>query len=83
MVGQEQATLHRDVTRISEDYFGPVASRFINRIIANHLNIKPEKITAQDLPKLITWIQLSMAMVTDDTDIISEYIDRLHGLAKE
>ena len=80
MVGQ--GTLYDDITRISEDYFGPVAPRFISRIVANHLNKKPDQVKPKDLPGLINWIQLSMAMVTDETDTINEYIDRLNELAE-
>lgn len=80
MVGQD--TVYDDITRISEDYFGPVTARFIKRLVANHLNKKPEQVTAKDLPKLISWIQLSMAMVTDETDTINEYIERLNELAE-
>jgi hypothetical protein len=76
-----QATIYDDITRISEDYFGPVAPRFISRLITNHLNKKPEQVTSADLPRLINWIKLSMAMMTDETDTISEYIERLNKLA--
>jgi len=80
MVGQR--TVYDDITRISEDYFGPVAARFVSRIVANHLNKKPEQVTLKDLPNLINWIQLSMAMVTDETAVISEYVSRLNELTK-
>lgn len=80
MVGQ--GTIYDDITRISEDYFGPVAARFVSRIVTNHLDKKPEQVTIKDLPRLINWIQLSMAMVTDETEVISEYVDRLNQLAK-
>jgi hypothetical protein len=80
MVGQK--TVYDDITRISEDYFGPVAARFVNRLVANHLNKDPEHVTLTDLPRLITWIQLSMAMVTDETAVINEYIDRLNELTR-
>lgn len=78
-----QTMLYDDITRISEDYFGPVAPRFISRIVANHLNKKPEQVTAKDMPELINWVKLCMAMVTDEADTISEYIERLNKLAKQ
>jgi hypothetical protein len=77
-----RGTIYDDIISISEDYFGPAAPRFIKRLVANHLNKQPAQVTSKDLPVLINWIQLSMAMVTDETATINEYINRLCELAE-
>ena len=74
-------TLDREIARIAEDYFGPAAPRFINRITINHLGKEPRQITAQDLPELIRWIKLTVSMMTEETATIDEFIARLNALA--
>lgn len=76
----KQRLLYREVTDIAEDYLGPVAPRFIDRIIENHLHIPPSEMTAKDLPKLITWVKLSVSLVTDQQDDIDEFVSRLEHL---
>jgi hypothetical protein len=77
----EQETLYDKIIVISEDYFGPVAARCVQRIISNHIGKKPKQIEPKDMPELITWIKLAAAMVTDEAEIIGEFEQRLKSLA--
>jgi hypothetical protein len=69
------------VLEISQDYLGPAADRFVERQIATHLKKKPEKITRQDIYKLIDWIKLSFALLTNDTVMVEQYAKRLKLVA--
>lgn len=69
------------VLEISQDYLGPAAERFVSRQIATHLKKQPEKITKDDLRKLIDWIKLSFALLTNDTDMVDQYAERLRLVA--
>ncbi len=76
-------TLRAHVIAVSQDYLGPAAERFIDRQITTHLQKKPELLDAQDLKKLIDWIKLAFALLTQETKIVDEYIERLAALAKQ
>ena len=77
----KQLTLYREVTNIAEDYLGPAAPRFISRIIENHLHKGPDEVTREDMPKIITWVRLSISLVTDNEEDIAEFTQRLDNLS--
>jgi hypothetical protein len=77
----EGTTLYKNIIDITEDYFGPAARRCIDRIIVNHLGKTPDKIKPGDVPELITWVKLTVALLTDDPDVVSEFVERLDKLA--
>lgn len=70
------------ILEISQDYLGPAADRFIDRQISTHLKKRPEKITSQDIYKLIDWIKLSFALLTNDTAMVEQYAKRLRLVAE-
>lgn len=76
------ASLYQTVVGITEDYLGPVAERFINRQIENHLQKSPEDLRKKDLPVLIDWIRLSVSALTDDKKLIEEYTKRLERFSQ-
>jgi hypothetical protein len=69
------------ILEVSQDYLGPAADRFVERQITTHLKKKPDKITRQDLYKLIDWIKLSFALLTNDARMIDQYVKRLKLVA--
>jgi hypothetical protein len=75
-------SLYNRVVDITTEYLGPAADRFVNRQIRNHLKKNPEQLRPRDLGELINWIKLTMALLTDDTDIVSEYIAELRRLTR-
>ena len=75
------ASIKDQVLKISEDYLGPAAERFIDRQVSTHLNKSPEKLTRDDVRELIDWLKLSLTILTDDRKIIEEYVSRLKKVA--
>ncbi|HSX41637.1 MAG TPA: hypothetical protein VLF21_03390 [Candidatus Saccharimonadales bacterium] len=74
------ATLHQQVVGITENYLGPAAPRFIDRQIEFHLKKKPDELTNQDLPQLVEWVKVSLALLTDDKKMVDECVDKLGNL---
>ena len=83
METQSKPTTYKRVVGITHMYLGPAADRFIDRQVRNHLHKEPEEITLKDLARLTDWIRLAVSLLTDDSDVIDEYIGQLERLAKE
>jgi hypothetical protein len=81
MVGEQ--AIYQSVTDIAEDYFGPAAPRFVQRLAVNHLGKQPDKITPKDLQELVDWMKLTLAMLTDNEKVITEFSGRLDLLARD
>jgi hypothetical protein len=75
-----QSSLYQYVIVIAEDYFGPAAHRVIDRLVANHLHKSPTDLKTKDLPELIAWSRLAVAMVTDDQTVVEEFTRRIECL---
>lgn len=83
MPAQTRMNTYKRVVRITHEYLGPAADRFIDRQVRNHLHKDPEKITEKDLSRLTDWIRLAVSLLTDDRKLIEEYIGQLEILAQE
>jgi hypothetical protein len=70
------------VLEISQHYLGPAADRFVERQISTHLKKRPEKLTSQDVYKLIDWIKVSFSLLTDDVAMVEQYTKRLKLVAE-
>jgi mevalonate kinase len=75
--------LYDQVVKTTHTYLGPAADRFIARQVQNHLGKRPEQLSESDLEKLIDWIQIAVSLLTEDSDIIEEYVEELHELARQ
>lgn len=73
--------LYETVVRITQIYLGPAADRFIARQVQSHLHKVSDQISRAELLLLIDWIKLAMSLLTEDSDIIEEYILQLKRLA--
>jgi len=73
-------SLYSQVVRITHVYLGPAADRFIARQVQNHLHKEPVELSENDLLKLIDWVRVAVSLITEDTAIIEEYIERLKRL---
>jgi hypothetical protein len=82
-VPRSQSNLYASVVRITHIYLGPAADRFIDRQVQNHLHKDPSKLTAADLEVLVDWIRVAVSLLTDDSEIVEEYIEQLKKLAKQ
>jgi hypothetical protein len=82
VIASKTGNLYDQVVSVTREYFGPAANRFINRQITNHLHIEPQELKSRDLDKLIDWIKLAMALLSEDELIINKYTLDLKLLAK-
>lgn len=76
-------SVYHCVIQVAEEYLGPAAHRFIDRQIQNHLQKDPEDITLDDLPTLIDWSKIALALLTDDRQIVMRYVEDLNKLHHE
>jgi hypothetical protein len=83
MSPRNSSTLYLHVLEISEDYLGPAAPRFLERLVLNHLGKPAAKISESDLPQLVVWIKLATTMITNDENSVNEYMHRLETLADQ
>jgi hypothetical protein len=76
-----QPSVYGQVVRVTNVYLGPAAERFIARQVENHLHKAPEELTADDLLSLIDWIRVVVGLLTEDSEIVEEYLSELQKLA--
>ncbi len=73
--------LYQKVVDTSVEYLGPAAERFIRRQILMHLSKEPEKITKQDIPELTSWVKLTLALLTENQELVDTFAQDLRGIA--
>lgn len=81
MTQQQTGQLYREVTRVTEEYLGPAAERFIARQILGHLGKSPQDLTKADIPKLTEWAKVTLGLLTDDHAVVDEFALKLERLA--
>ncbi len=74
--------LYHQVTKVTEEYLGPAAERFISRQISFHLGKSPQELSSEDLPKLIEWAKVTLGLLTEDRQVVEEYTRKLTELAE-
>lgn len=73
---------YSEVVKVTQTYLGPAAQRFVDRQVLSHLDKQPENLTPEDLGKLIDWMKISVSLLTEDNQLIEEYIHQLEQLTK-
>jgi len=81
VTNSHQPILYDKLIRLTHVYLGPAADRFISRQIQNHLNKEPRDLTREDLLQLIDWIRVTVSLLTDDNEVVEEYIAQVRNLA--
>jgi hypothetical protein len=81
MASTADTGLYDKVVRVTHVYLGPAADRFIARQVQNHLHKPAEELSQADLLKLVDWVRLAVSLLTEDTEIIEEYVTKLRQLA--
>jgi hypothetical protein len=76
-VAPKQNSLYDAAVQASVKYLGPAGERFLRRQIAMHLKIEPEKLSSRDLEKLISWMKLAFAMLTNNQNHVEAFVDDL------
>ena len=74
--------LYNELIKLTEYYLGPAAKRFIDRQTINHLNKKPGELSYEDFIMLADWIKLTIALLTKDEKVKTEYAQKLDKLVK-
>jgi hypothetical protein len=75
-------TLYENALEVTKDFLGPAAERFIARQIVFHLNKLPEQLSKEDIPKLAEWVKVSLALLTDNKEMVDDFARRILDLAK-
>lgn len=73
--------LYEQIVHISEDYLGPAGQRFVDRQIVFHLNKYPQDLKKEDIPTLVEWLQVTLALFADDPKVVKECSDRILKLS--
>lgn len=73
----------KEVIAITEEYLGPAAERFVNRLSNFHLDKSAAELTSKDLPKLIEWIKVSLGLLTEDRVMVDDCVRKLRKLSKQ
>lgn len=76
-----QATLYHQLVTVLEAYLGPTADRFVQRHVQYHLHKPYENLSRDDIPELASWIKISLAMLSDDTRIVTACEQEVLSLA--
>jgi hypothetical protein len=76
-------TVFGQVVEVTYEYLGPAAERFVIREIEAHLGKKPEQLTEKDLPKLLEWSRLAIALMTEDKKIIEDFSENLMAISEK
>lgn len=74
-------TLYNEVIRISEEYLGPAAERFMRRQISTHTKKEPETLSRQDIPTLVNWSSIAFALLTSNAKDVEAFSQDLLALA--
>jgi hypothetical protein len=77
---RKNTLVYDQVVRVTHVYLGPAADRFIARQVENHLHKSPEELSQSDLLSLIDWIRVVVSLLTEDGEIIEEYVGELQKL---
>lgn len=80
MATNKNQSVYEEVVQVTHVYLGPAADRFIARQVESHLQKPPARLSRSDLRDLIDWIRAVVSLLTEDTEIIEEYISELEKL---
>lgn len=83
MATEPSNSIYDQTVKVTQVYLGPAADRFIARQIENHLEKQPKSLSAKDLLSLIDWLKLSISMLTENSEIVEEYVAELRKLAEK
>ena len=78
-----QDTLYERVVDVTMEYLGPAAERFVARQIKTHIKKEPEDLSEEDLEKLVDWIKLAIALLTEDSKMVDDFTESLLSLSSK
>ena len=65
-------SLYDEVIDVTEKYLGPAADRFVERQTKFHLKKKAQSLSESDLPQLVEWMKVSLALITEDHKMVDD-----------
>jgi hypothetical protein len=74
---------YRKIVRVTEEFLGPAAERFVNRQIEFRLGKTPETLTRGDLPKLKETLVVALGLLAKDQAITDEATHKYDAVIKE
>ncbi len=75
------ASYYEQLITVTQDYLGPASKRFIDRQISFHFNSKsPENLTKEDVSKLADSVRISLGLLTQDKNMVSEAEGRIRAI---
>lgn len=78
-----QRMLYQQLVTVLEHYLGPTAERFVQRHVRSHLNKPIENLSSGDIQELAAWIKLSLAVLSEDKQIVSACEEEILALARD
>jgi hypothetical protein len=78
----KDTTFYARVVKITYDYLGPAADRFVSRQVRNHLDKEPEELEKHELAGMIDWFSMAMAILSGDERVVHRYKADLQALAE-
>lgn len=73
--------IYKQAVDITRDYLGPAAERFLSRQITYHLHKEPSQLSSKDIPSLAEWVKVSIAILSEDREVVDEFSRRIMSLA--
>jgi hypothetical protein len=83
MMATDTHHYYRQVVRVTEEFLGPAAERFVNRQIEFRLGKPPETINKSDIPKLKETLGIALGLLMKDQKIVNEAMHKFDLIAKE
>jgi hypothetical protein len=74
---------YRRVVRVTEEFLGPAAERFVNRQIEFRLGKTPETINRDDIPKLKEAIVIALGLLVKDQEIVDQARHKFDVIVKD
>lgn len=74
---------YRQVVRVTEEYLGPAAERFVNRQIEFRLGKTPETIDRSDISKLKETLAVALGILVKDQAIVNQAMHKFDLIAKD
>jgi hypothetical protein len=74
-------SIYMQIVGVAEGYLGPAADRFVSRQIEFHLKKRPDQITKGDIPQVLEWIKVSLALLTEDKNMVNSLIEEIKKIS--
>ena len=75
------APIYTAAVEVSKEFLGPAGERFLRRQISTHLGIEPEDLERHHLKELVSWLRLTFAVLTNDSELVEDFSARLLSLS--